>query len=170
LPRQAKKASSRNGIGDEKGTMTMTDSHTKPHEEHSPADGASPTTPGGCTATTQYGRPCQNPAQPGKEVCWSHDPENAAQRVSNARAGGIAVHSPATREIGELKDELKALIRGVKEGKVAPGVAAVITQLANTIIRAIDQDRKVRELDDIEERLAELERRAEDGTVRREAA
>jgi hypothetical protein len=40
-------------------------------------------------------------------------------------------------------------------------VAAVITQLSNTIIRIIEQDRKVRELDEIEERLAELERRAE---------
>jgi len=44
-----------------------------------------------------------------------------------------------------------------------PGVAAVITQLSNTIIRAIEQDRKVRELDEIEERLAELEQRAETG-------
>jgi hypothetical protein len=51
-------------------------------------------------------------------------------------------------------------LREVKEGKVAPGVAAIITQLANTIIRAIEQDRKVRELDEVEERLAELERRA----------
>ena len=70
-------------------------------------------------------------------MCWHHDPENAAQRARNARAGGVAAHSPATREIGELKEELKALIREVKEGEVAPGVAAVITQLANTIIRAI---------------------------------
>jgi hypothetical protein len=42
-------------------------------------------------------------------------------------------------------------------------VAAVITQLSNTIIRAIEQDRKVHEFDEIEERLAELERRAENG-------
>jgi hypothetical protein len=137
-----------------------------PHEERPLAGGSSPPSSGACTATTQYGRPCQNQAQPGKEVCWSHDPENAAQRVSNARAGGTAAHSPATREIGELKEELKELIREVKDGKVAPGVAAVITQLANTIIRAIDQDRKVRELDDIEGRLVELERRAADEHAR----
>jgi hypothetical protein len=95
-------------------------------------------------------------------ACWSHDPENAAQRSRNARAGGRAAHSPTSLEIGDLK----ALIREVKDGKVAPGVAAVITQLANTIIRAIEQDRKVRELDEIEERLAELERRAENGHKR----
>ena len=139
----------------------MTDKPKKiSHEGRPLADGSSPTA-GRCTATTQYGRPCQNPAQPGKEVCWSHDPDNATQRVRNARAGGVAVHSPQSREIGELKEELKALIREVKGGKVAPGVAAVITQLANTIIRAIEQDRKVRELDEIEERLAELEARTD---------
>ena len=46
------------------------------------------------------------------------------------------------------------------------GVAAVITPLANTIIRAIEQDCKVRE---IEERLAALEART-DGEAGREAA
>jgi hypothetical protein len=80
--------------------------------------------------------------------------------------GGWAAHSPTSLEISELKDELKALIREVKEGKVAPGVAAVITQLANTIIRAIEQDRKVRETEEMEERIAELERRAENGHQR----
>jgi hypothetical protein len=91
-------------------------------------------------------------------------PQNAAQSAHNARAG--AAHSPASLEIVELKDELKALIREVKDGKVAPGVAAVITQLANTIIWAVEQDRKVRELDEIEERLADLERKIEDGHQR----
>ena len=131
-------------------------------EGHALAGGIPPTSPGACTATTQYGRPCHNPTQPGSTVCWSHDPGNAARRIRNARAGGRAAHSPTSLEIGELKE----LIREVKDGKVAPGVAAVITQLSNTIIRAIEQDRKVRELDEIEERLAELERRADDGHQR----
>ena len=137
-----------------------------PDDEDLLAGGAPPPSPRPCAATTQYGRPCQNPAQSSKVVCWSHDPENAAQRARNARAGGRAAHSPTSLEIGELKGELRALIREVKDGKVAPGVAAVITQLANTIIRAIEQDRKVRELDEIEERLAELERGADDGHQR----
>jgi hypothetical protein len=148
----------------------MTDKPRKrSNEDHPLADGDSPPSPGACVATTQYGRPCQNPAQPSKTVCWSHDPENASQRVRNARAGGRAAHSPTSLEIGELKGELKALIREVKDGKVAPGVAAVITQLANTIIRAIEQDRRVRETEEIEERLAALEART-DSEAGREAA
>ena len=146
----------------------MTNSHTEPNEEHTPAGGSSPS-PGVCTATTQYGRPCQNPAHPGKSVCWTHDPENATQRVRNARAGGVAVHSPATHEIGELKEELKALIREVKDGEITPGVASVITQLANVLLRGIEQQRKVKESEELEARIEELERRAEGGYQRQAA-
>ena len=53
----------------------------------------------------------------------------------------------------------------MKAGEVAPGVATVITQLSNVILRAIEQDRKARELDDLEERMAALEGRA-NGTSR----
>ncbi|MDP9458452.1 MAG: hypothetical protein M3Q49_04980 [Actinomycetota bacterium] len=118
-----------------------------------------------CRATTKYGRPCQNAPLPGKAECYSHspDPEHVAQRARNARAGSYAAHSPGTTEIQELKDELKALVREVKAGEVAPGVATVITQLSNVILRAIEQDRKIRELEDLEERLAALEGRR-DGT------
>jgi hypothetical protein len=127
------------------------------HKEYPLTGGSSPPSPGACTATTQYGRPCQNLAQPDNEVCWSHNPANAEARARNARAGGVAVHSPTTLEIQELKHELKSLIREVKEGKVAPGVATVVTQLANVLLRGIEQERKVRETEELEERIAHLE-------------
>ena len=137
--------------------------------EVEPAGGPPLPRPGTCRSTTKYGRPCQNPAQPGKDVCWSHDPVNTTQRAKNARAGGVAAHSPGTAEIAELKDELKALVREVKAGEVAPGVATVITQLSNVILRAIEQDRKVRETEELEERLAALEGRG-DGSSSQPAA
>jgi hypothetical protein len=131
------------------------------HSPGTPADGIFPSAPKLCTATTQYGRPCRHQPQPGKDVCWSHDPENAAQRVRNARAGGLAVHSPASIELQELKDELKALIRDVKDGKTPPNVASVLAQLFNVLLRGVEQDRRIRELDDIEERLHQIEERTE---------
>lgn len=110
-----------------------------------------------CSETTRYGRPCPMWATVGKSVCWHHDPENADQRKHNATVSGRAAHSPVTREIQELKDEIKDLIREVKEGTVAPNIASVITQLANTLIRGIDIDRRVKVEEDLEERLARLE-------------
>ncbi|MDP9458528.1 MAG: hypothetical protein M3Q60_22750 [Actinomycetota bacterium] len=120
-----------------------------------------------CRATTKYGRPCQNAPLPGKEECYSHspEPEHVAQRAKNARAGSHAAHSPGTTEIQELKDELKALVRDVKDGTVLPGVGAVLNQLLNSMLRAVESERKIRELDDVEERLAVLEGRR-DGTTR----
>ena len=63
------------------------------------------------------------------------------------------------------------LLVGIRNSynETLPGVATVITQLANTIIRAIEQDRKVRETEEIEERLAALEARTE-SDAGREAA
>ncbi len=133
-------------------------------------DGNSPTPQGVlCSGTTKYGRPCPNAPQPDKPHCWHHDPELAERRSRNARAGGRAVHSPGTAEIAELKDELKALVRDVKEGKVTPAIGTVLNQICNTIIRAVEQERKVKETEDLEERLAALEGRG-DGPSAREAA
>lgn len=110
-----------------------------------------------CTATTQYGRRCQKPPQPGKEVCWSHDPDNAEARKRLARAGGVAAHSPAAFEIQELKEELRGLTTDVKQGKLAPAHGTVLNQLLNTILRAIAEERKVRETEELAERIARLE-------------
>ncbi len=134
--------------------------------EGGPAGGPPLPRPGTCRSTTQYGRPCQKPAQPGRDVCWSHAPENAALRVRNARAGSVAAHSPGTLEIAELKDELKALARDVKEGRVTPAIGTVLNQICNTIIRAVEQERKVRETEDLEERLAALEGRGDVSSAR----
>ncbi len=134
-------------------------------------DRTSPTPPREvlCTGTTKYGRPCPNPLQASKPYCWHHDPELAERRSRNARAGGKAVHSPATLEIAELKDELRALVRDVKDGTVVPGVGAVLNQLLNSMLRAVETERKVRETEELEERLAALEGR-HDGTSARPAA
>jgi hypothetical protein len=131
-------------------------------------DGTSPTPPREvlCTGVTKYGRPCPNAPQPDKTYCWHHDPENAERRARNARAGGRAVRSPATLEIGELKDELRALVRDVKDGVVAPGVGAVLNQLLNSMLRAVETERKVRETEDLEERLAALEGRGNGSSAR----
>ena len=90
-------------------------------------------------------------------MCWHHDPENAERRSRNARAGGRAVHSPATLEISELKDELRSQVRDVNDGTVAPGVGAVLNQLLNSMLRAVETERKVREQDELEGRMAALE-------------
>ncbi len=62
-------------------------------------------------------------------------------------------------EIAVLKKQLHGLAADVLEGNVDRGDAAVVNQILNTLIRAIEQERKIREIEEIEERLSELERR-----------
>ena len=118
---------------------------------------------GACGATKADGERCQLPAQP-NGYCWSHDPANAEQRARNASAGGKAVMSMVSEkssaqreEIAEIKGQLRALASELKDGSVPPQTGGVIVQVFNALLRAIEQDRRVRELDEIEARVSDLE-------------
>jgi hypothetical protein len=87
---------------------------------------ANETFPPTCEATTKYGKPCIRSAQPGKTVCHSHDPAYAEIRKRNARAGGVAVHSPATEEIEDVKATLWELIRETREEVLAPQIGSTV--------------------------------------------
>ena len=121
-----------------------------------------------CTAIKKDGSRCAKEAEPGKDRCWSHDPANEEERRRIASRGGKAStavlaerRGPAAQEIRELKDELRSLARDVKEGEVPPPVGTALNQIYNTLLRAMDQERRTRETGELEERLrAALEERA----------
>ena len=48
---------------------------------------------------------------------------------------------------------------GVLDGNVEPKRGAVAVQALSALIRAIEQERKIREIEELEERLSDLERR-----------
>jgi hypothetical protein len=120
-----------------------------------------------CTATKRDGSRCSKEAEPASALCWSHDPANEEERRRIASRGGKAStavlaerRGPAAQEIRELKDELRTLARDVKEGEVPPPVGTALNQIYNTLLRAMDQERRTRETGELEERLAALEERA----------
>ncbi len=120
-----------------------------------------------CTAITKDGSRCHKEVEPGKDYCWSHNPVHEEERRRIASRGGKAStavlaerRGPAAEEIRELKDELRALAREVKEGTVPPAVGTVLNQIQNTRLRAMDQERRARETGELEERIEELEKRA----------
>lgn len=118
-----------------------------------------------CRATKPDGERCTKPAQRNC-YCWSHDQANAEQRRRNSSAGGRAVMSfvaekgsSQREEIAEIKERLRVLAVDVLEGKVPAQPAAVAVQAYNALLRAVDLDRRVRELDEVEARLVVLEGR-----------
>ena len=107
-----------------------------------------------CAGIKRDGGRCAVVVGAGKDHCYAHDPERKDERRRNASRGG---RSKGTGELPDLKRQLKDLAADVLKGDVETGRAAVANQLLNTVIRAIEQERKQRELEEMAQRLEALE-------------
>jgi hypothetical protein len=115
---------------------------------------------GQCTAVKRNGEPCTLPANGPQGLCWAHDPANAEKRRRGASRGGRA---KANRELPTIKALLEDLTERVLAGELDTGRAAVANQLVNTRLRAIEQERKNKETEELEARIEALERAREKG-------
>jgi hypothetical protein len=107
-----------------------------------------------CAGIKRDGGRCTVVVGPVHTHCYQHDPERSEERRRNASRGG---KSKGNGELAYLKKQVKDLASDVLEGKVEKGRAAVANQLYNTLIRAMEQERKQRELEEVAERLEALE-------------
>jgi hypothetical protein len=108
-----------------------------------------------CAGTKRDGSRCTATVEPPQTYCWWHDPANAEER---RRAASKAGKSKPNRELVGVKAQLQDLTRDVLSGDLETGRAAVANQLINTRLRAIEQERKIRETEDLEARIEALER------------
>jgi flagellar motility protein MotE (MotC chaperone) len=113
-----------------------------------------------CRATKASGDPCKAPATGLHGYCWAHDPANREQR---SRMASRAARSKPSREIAELKKQLKDLATGVLEGEVERGTAAVVNQIINTRARLLELERRIKETEELEGRIEALEQSQEGG-------
>jgi len=113
---------------------------------------------GRCAGKKGDGTPCERIVGASQTFCYAHDPSYAEDRK---RAASKAARSPAkgrsNMEIREIKAQLKDLCAAVLEGRAERAAAAVANQIANTQLRAIELERRVRDQEELEERLDELE-------------
>jgi len=107
-----------------------------------------------CAGIKRDGGRCTVVVGPGQSHCYQHDPDRADERRRNASRGG---RSKGNGELPDLKRQLKDLAAEVLKGDVDRGAAAVVNQILNTVIRAIEQERKLRELEEMAGRLEALE-------------
>ena len=111
-----------------------------------------------CAGKKGDGTPCERIVGSSQEYCYAHDPDYAEERK---RAASKAAKSPAkgrsTSEIREIKGRLKGLYAAVLEGRAERAAAAVANQIANTQLRAIELERRVRDQEELEGRLDEVE-------------
>lgn len=92
-----------------------------------------------CSAIKPNGERCNLQAGGQHGFCWAHDPANSEKRRKIASSGG---RSKASKEIRDVKGEIKALITNVIEGGVDKGRGAVALQGYNTLLRAFEVEQK----------------------------
>ena len=108
-----------------------------------------------CGFIKASGERCKGTATGAGGLCWAHAPENADQR---RRMASKAARSKPNRELRDVKALCEDLTERVLAGDLLPGPAAVANQLTNTRLRAIEQERRLREAEDLEARIEALER------------
>ena len=110
-----------------------------------------------CSAITRGGERCKLDATNGS-YCGSHAPENAEARKRRGRRGGKA---RGASELSEVKREIRTVISDVLEGRVERGVGAVVFQGYNTLLKAVEVDRRIREEEELLARIEQLEQTQE---------
>ena len=111
-----------------------------------------------CGAITRSGERCKGVAIDSSGLCYAHHPDHAEDRRRAARKGGHrGGRGRPQADLANIKDRLQELVKDVLAGKVDKGAAAVAGQLLNTYLRAVSVELKVREAEDLERRMEELE-------------
>jgi hypothetical protein len=113
-----------------------------------------------CAATKPNEERCKGVAIDSSEWCYQHSPAHTQERRRNAskggKRGGRGRPSPAG-ELEEVKGLLRELTEDVLSGKRDKSVATVANLLLNTRLRAVELERKWKEIQELEGRLEALE-------------
>jgi hypothetical protein len=118
-----------------------------------------------CNAIKQDGGRCERIVGPSQNYCYSHDPNRAEERRQAASKAARAKN--AGSELVEIKAHLKEIAEGVVEGTLQTGRGSVVSQIYGVLLRAIEQERKIKELEEFEARIEALEQAQQEGDSRR---
>ena len=117
---------------------------------------------GFCAAIKPDGARCKARAMQGSQWCFNHHPDHSQERRRNASKGGQRGGRGRPARSGaeglhDIKDLLKSLTDDVLSGEVERATAIAANQLLNTALRAIELERRWKEIEDLERRLEALE-------------
>src|SRR5215210_8007429 len=107
-----------------------------------------------CAGSKPTGEPCERIVPASQDYCYSHDPDRSEER---RRAASKAGKSRPSKEIQDIKKRLSQLANDVLDGSVDKGAGAVASQVLNVYLRAVSIELKIKEQQELEERLDELE-------------
>jgi hypothetical protein len=112
-----------------------------------------------CSGSRADGGRCGAQAIRSSEYCVNHHPDyEDARRRRNSKGGRRGGRGRPQVELANIKQRLSDLADDVLDGEVDKGVAAVVSQILNVYLRAIELERKIKEVDELEARIEALER------------
>ena len=106
-----------------------------------------------CRAIKRDGGACTLPANGPDGYCWAHSPANAGKRRAAASRAGRAKPS---REVADLKQEVRGLIAEVRGGEQDRNVAAVAFQGYRVLTGLVELERKVMTTDALAAEIAAI--------------
>jgi hypothetical protein len=111
-----------------------------------------------CSAITRAGGRCRLDATHGS-FCYQHSPETVEERRRNARKAGRSGGNgrPGVSEIAQIKREIRAIVGGVLSGRIERRVGGVALSGYNILLRAVEVERRIAEVEAYEERIEVLE-------------
>ena len=111
-----------------------------------------------CAGIKADGVRCGAQAMRASEWCVGHDPDKADARRRRASKGGRrGGRGRPLAGVHAVKDKLQDLADRVLDGSLDRADAAVVSQIYNVLLRAVSVEMKVREVEELEARLADLE-------------
>ena len=110
-----------------------------------------------CAGIKPNGERCTAIVPAPQTHCYQHDPDRADERKRNASRGGRNKGRKSTPKMADLDRQLEDLAAGVLNGEIERPTGAVVNQIINTRIRVVEVERKLKDQEDLEERLAALE-------------
>jgi hypothetical protein len=112
-----------------------------------------------CAGITRSGERCTQSAREGLTYCHHHDPDRAEERSMAASRAAKSRHQDT--ELGQAKARLKELADEVVKGELATSRGSVAAQLLGVFIRAVEQERKQKELVEFGARIQAIEQAQE---------
>ena len=111
-----------------------------------------------CVGITRAGTACRGIPIEGSQWCYVHHPELADERRRHGSKGGKrGGRGRPQAELSDLKRRISEVIDAVLEGSQDRGRAAVAIQGFNALRAVLEQERKIKETEDLEARIQALE-------------
>ena len=108
-----------------------------------------------CRGVKRDGGPCTLPANSPDGYCWAHSPKHAEERRRMASRAG---KSRGSREVANLKGELKDLIGKVEDGPLEPTRGNTMLRGYGVLLDLIKLERGIFVEEDLARRIEELKR------------